>query len=173
MTGLSREEFLTNRQIWLDCRQSQDPSGRRRADAAINRIVQANLPLVHWVARKYNAPGVLYEDIVEEGTYGLIYATQEFKPELGTKFSTYAALWIRQKIVRMIENESRLIRVPTSQWGVKRKINHAISMLRLASDRDPTVVEIAEAMGLSQEQVLGLLELWQDPCSLLASPRAN
>jgi len=75
-------------------------------------IVHGNLRLVAHIAKSYVGNGVPIEDLIQEGTIGLMIAARKFEPEHGYKFSTYATYWIRQRILRSIDNDSRLIRIP-------------------------------------------------------------
>src|SRR5688572_27505455 len=77
------------------------------------RMIEANLRLVVSIARHYNCRGMTFEDVVQEGILGLMSAINKFDPSKGFRFSTYATYWIRQAIVRSIEKQSRMIRLPT------------------------------------------------------------
>ena len=86
---------------------------RRGDERARERMIEANLRLVVSIARHYNCRGMSFEDVVQEGILGLMAAVQKFDPLKGFRFSTYATYWIRQAIVRAIEKQSRMIRLPT------------------------------------------------------------
>ena len=77
-----------------------------------NQLVQANLGLVHRVARQYVNRGLTFDDLVGEGNLGLIRAAQEYDPSLGTRFSTYANYWIRDAIRAALANTAATIRLP-------------------------------------------------------------
>ncbi len=112
--GLSRdEEFeLARRIAGGDCE-------------ARNRLVQANLGLVGTIAREFRGRGLDYEDLKAEGNLGLIRAAEEFNPRFGTRFSTYAAYWIKQAIRHALINTTSTIRVPAHMVGLLTKWRRA------------------------------------------------
>lgn len=79
---------------------------------AKKQLIQANLRLVVSIAKKYIGQGVLFMDLVQEGSLGLIKAAEKFDYKKNFKFSTYATWWIKQTIIRAISNHSRTIRIP-------------------------------------------------------------
>lgn len=81
-------------------------------DEAKARFIRANLRLVVSIAGRYRGRGVDVADLVEEGNLGLIRAVEKFDPELGYRFSTYAAWWIKQAVERALYTQNRTIRVP-------------------------------------------------------------
>jgi len=79
-----------------------------------NRLITENKGLVMSIAKRYQHRGLDFDDLVQEGNIGLILAKSRYRDDMGTKFTTYASYWIKQTIVRAIENTGSLIRVPSN-----------------------------------------------------------
>ena len=112
------------------------------------KLVQANLRLVVSIAKRYAGQGVLFMDLVQEGSIGLIRAAEKFDYRKNFKFSTYATWWIKQSIIRAIANHSRSIRIPVHMADKIRKYKHAYSLLSCNFKREPTESELATYMNL-------------------------
>lgn len=124
---------------------------------AINIMLEANLGLVHYVARKYVGRGLDYDDIFQEGCIGLLTAIKRFDWERGNKFSTMAFWWIRQSIQRAIEDSGATIRIPGFMQADFRKLLTAQNTLVQRLGREPSVNEIATAMNIDQTKARELL----------------
>ena len=125
----------------------------RKALLAKKKLVQANLRLVVSIAKKYTGQGVLFMDLVQEGSLGLIKAANRFDYSKGFKFSTYATWWIRQTIVRAIANNSKVIRVPVHMIDKIRLVKKAIFELSYNTGKEPTIKEISEKLKMPLKQV--------------------
>ena len=137
------------------------------AEIAKRKLVQANLQLVVSIAKKYIGQGVLFMDLVQEGSLGLIKAAEKFDYSKNFKFSTYATWWIKQTIIRAISNNSRTIRIPVHMTDKIRKFKRMYTTLSFELGRDPTDKEIAERLGMTFKQILSIKKaLIKEPISL-------
>lgn len=133
---------------------------RRGDQEARKRIILANLRLVVHLARGYRARGMPMLDLIEEGNLGLIHAVDRFEPERGVRFSTYAAIWIRQSILRGIADQARAVRIPVQMLQQVNRYVRAERELRHALGREPTVEEVAARLKISStraERLAGLM----------------
>lgn len=120
---------------------------------ARRRIVQSNLRLVVSIAKNYRNKGLSFQDLIQEGSLGLLRAVDKFDPERGFKLSTYATWWIRQAITRSLADKSRTIRIPVHMIEVQGKVKKAVRQLASELGRRPTPEEIASASGYDVEKV--------------------
>jgi RNA polymerase primary sigma factor len=121
---------------------------------ARNRLVQANLGLVVSIARRFVGRGLDLDDLVGEGNLGLIHAAEQFDPRFGTRFSTYAACWIRQAICHALMHTASMIHLPERMVSLLMKWRRAEWALGRELGRAPSFDEIASSMGLSVEKQL-------------------
>ena len=126
---------------------------KAKALRAKKKLIQANLRLVVSIAKKYAGQGVLFMDLVQEGSLGLIKAANKFDYSKGFKFSTYATWWIRQTIVRAIANNSKTIRIPVHMIDKIRMVKKAIFSLGYELGREATIEEIAQKTRLPVKQI--------------------
>lgn len=138
-----------------------------KAELAKKKLVKSNLKLVVSIAKKFIGQGILFMDLVQEGSLGLIKAAERFDYSKNFKFSTYATWWIRQTIMRAIANNSKTIRIPVHMIDKIRKYNKTKSKLLIKNGIEPTEQEIADAMGLSLEKILQIKRsILKEPISL-------
>jgi RNA polymerase primary sigma factor len=123
-----------------------------RDEATRNRMVQANLGLVVTIAREFLGRGLVLDDLVGEGNLGLIRAAEDFDPEFGTRFGTYASYWVKEAIRDALINRTATIRLPAHMVRLLTKWRRTERMLCCERGRVPDFEEVASALGLSAVQ---------------------
>src|SRR5215204_2852721 len=118
-------------------------------------MIESNLGLVHAMAAAYRGRGVANDDLVQEGTVGLIQAVDRFDPDRGVKFSTYAAWWIRRALIDAL-GQARVIRMPDKAERSLGAVRRAETELRGPTSGSASDEAVAERTGLSAERVRSL-----------------
>ncbi len=126
-------------------------------EAARKQFIESNLRLVVRIAKNYLTPEVSLLDLIQEGNIGLMRAVSKYDYRKKVRFSTYASWWIKQAIVRSLSNKKRAIRLPHRQEEKLRKINKVYNSLSQVLMREPTLVEIAEEIGIEEEEVASII----------------
>jgi RNA polymerase primary sigma factor len=152
-------------------RRVQQTGARLRI--ARNRFVCANLRLVVVIAKRYSNHRMSLADRVQEGNLGLLKAVERFDPERGTRFSTYAAWWIRHTITRALVNRGRKIRIPAHLHTIFIKSRTAERTLRAELGREPTLQELAVALDLPPHKVADAREAMELRSVGLDAPTAG
>jgi RNA polymerase primary sigma factor len=121
-------------------------------NSARDHMVRANLRLVVSLARKFTAKGLTLADLIAEGNLGLLRAVEAYDPTMNTRFSTYAAYWIRQAMKRAVINTARTIRVPAYMAQLLSEWRRAAARLEEELGRPPSELEIATHMKLPKKK---------------------
>ncbi|XHR97406.1 RNA polymerase sigma factor RpoD/SigA [Mucilaginibacter sp. UC70_90] len=135
-------------------------------EAALHKLIRANLRFVISVSKKFQNQGLPLNDLISEGNLGLIKAAYRFDETKGFKFISYAVWWIRQGILQAIAEKSRIIRLPLNQLGAISGINKTYSRLEQEFEREPSVDEVAEAMEKTADSIADVMSISRRTASL-------
>ncbi len=127
---------------------------REGDQAALEKLTKANLRFVVSVAKQYQNYGLTLNDLINEGNLGLIKAAKRFDETRGFKFISYAVWWIRQSIMQSLAEQSRIVRLPLNRVGTLNKVSKTFSMLEQKFQREPSDEELAEAIGVSPQDIV-------------------
>ena len=148
LTEIGRLELLT-----MDEEVELAQRIRHGDEAALKRLVEANLRFVVSVAKQYQNQGMSLNDLIDEGNIGLMKAAQKFDETRGFKFISYAVWWIRQSILQAISEQSRIVRMPLNQVGLQAKISRASTEFEQKFQRRPSAEELAELLDTDLDRI--------------------
>jgi RNA polymerase primary sigma factor len=142
--------------------------GRAGSSSASERIILCNLRLAVSIARDYMGLGLTLDDLVSEGSIGLMKAASKFDPYHRVRFATYASFWVRHTILRALYNQNRVIRLPAHVVARLLKVKQVLERMMVELGREPNREELAAETGLRTTQINDLLAASAIPVSLQA-----
>ncbi|AEC09332.1 RNA polymerase sigma-70 region 3 [Arabidopsis suecica] len=137
-----------------------------RGRSSREKLITANLRLVVHIAKQYQNRGLNFQDLLQEGSMGLMKSVEKFKPQSGCRFATYAYWWIRQSIRKSIFQNSRTIRLPENVYMLLGKVSEARKTCVQEGNYRPSKEELAGHVGVSTEKLDKLLYNTRTPLSM-------
>lgn len=148
----TRWEGMSTGDLFVELRETNDPRLR-------DFLIERHEGLVRHVARHYLNSGESFDDIVSVGHLGLVNAVDRFDPERGTKFATFAVPTIKGEIRRYFRDRTWGLRVPRRIQELSMKARQALEDLTQRCGRSPTYAELAEQLGVSEEEAIEAVEV--------------
>ena len=142
---------LSERELLVRVRDSGDPLAREE-------LITRYLPLVKSLARRFASRGQPVEDLIQVGSIGLIKAIDRFDLERGVELSTYATPTVLGEIKRYFRDKGWAVKVPRALQDLNVRLNRVMEQLTVELQRSPTIGELAEATGVTEEEVVEALE---------------
>ena len=132
---------------------------REGDQVALEKLTKANLRFVVSVAKQYQNNGLTLGDLINEGNLGLMKAASRFDEKRGFKFISYAVWWIRQSIMQALAEQSRIVRLPLNRIGSLTKVSKTFAELEQKFQREPSTEEVAEVIGVANEEIIDSLTI--------------
>src|SRR3990167_912718 len=134
--------------------------------SARKRFSEGNLRLVVSIAKKYRKRGMTFQDLIQEGNTGLMRAIDKYDYRMGFKFSTYATWWIKQAIIRAIDDKVRTVRIPVHMTDIINKTAHVFKNVQSGLDRKSRIEDIAKEAKIPVSEVYRVYRIASQPISL-------
>jgi len=160
------DESAALRQARKDAELTASADSVRAYLKQIGKVALLNAEQEVSLAKRYTGRGMAFLDLIQEGNLGLIRAVEKFDYTKGYKFSTYATWWIRQAITRAMADQARTIRIPVHMVEVINKLGRIQRELLQDLGREPTPLELAKEMDITEEKVLEIQQYAREPISL-------
>lgn len=150
--------------VGLSCRILQ--SKVRSGNSSREKLINANLRMVVHIAKQYQGRGVALQDLMQEGSMGLMKSVEKFQPQIGCRFASYAYWWIRQMIRKAIFQHSRTIRLPENVYTLLGKVLEAKRSCIQEGNHRPSKEDLATRVGITVEKLNKLLYTTRMPLSM-------
>lgn len=159
----------------LNLKQEKELSNKiqKGCGESFNKLIEHNLRLVIKTSQRYEGCGIDSMDLINEGNIGLMQAAKKYKASKGTKFSTYAGFWIRQKMIRYINNHSRTIRIPCHAYSIFNQLKKIFEQSKKNGERLPSVYLLSKRLDCSEKKIKTLLPYVESPVILDAELGEN
>lgn len=161
MKEVTRYELLTPEQEIDLSKRIEEGDEKARQE-----LINSNLRLVIKIARMYMNQGLQLTDLIQEGNMGLIKAAEKYDFRKEVRFSTYGSWWIRQAITRALANKGRTIRLPHRKEEILRRLHNISIEFYNDNSHYPSAEKLAELSGCSEEEVVFLMDMGNQPVSL-------
>jgi len=126
---------------------------RKGDEEALKRLIESNLKFVVSYVKRYRGMGLGLLDLINEGNVGLIEAAKRFDPNRNVRFISYAVWWIRQAMIQAVSMHTNTIRIPLNRIHTGLRLKKSEETLRKHLNRQPTMEELAEEVGMNPEEL--------------------
>jgi RNA polymerase primary sigma factor len=144
----------------------------REVASTIDGLIAKHQGLVANVARQYQGLGLSREDLMQDGNLGLLRGIDKFDLRRGKPFGSYAVWWVRQGVRHALATQARTIRLPVQQLANRYALGRASRRLAHTLGREPSEQELAQATGMSAQNISELMRVSTEPVSL-ETPRSS